>query len=454
MMPAVVPLAPPLALWGIGPFRLCEAVLLVGLVLAPLIGQSLGPIRFGIVLAALILLHVAAEGWRWQMVPLYLAIPILLLWLIGPPWPRAISWLGGMIGPAAGVTAFGLAFALPIFHLPPPEGRFVVGTRVYRPNTTNGPTIQIWYPATPGGTGTAAYRGEPGPALLSYQGLVPTEASAEAPPLASAAPFRPILLIHGLGGTRLQNTALALDLASEGYLVAAYDRPGGADPGVALDLSDDAARKKTLDQGAKAVAAGAVDASTVLTALDHLGGPFEGRVATDRAVLIGFSFGGAVAAEACRHDTRFAAALNMDGWLFGGAREQGVPCLYMLVNDGEPVPPASDLAAPDPATRAAARMQIDDAAAQERSFRQHGGWDLTIAGSAHTDFTDAVFYSPLRRLTHAGDRPPGRVQTVIRLYATALAERAFTGRTAEALETPPTGFPEVQFRHWLPALAP
>jgi dienelactone hydrolase len=447
VIPVAVSTVPPLGDWLIGPLRPCEWALLVWLVLAPAIGRRLGLARFSLPLLLLLLVHLLAEGWRWQMAPLYAAAPAMLLWVAVPAWPRFVAWLAGVIGPAAGVAALVLAVLVPIFYLPPARGSAAVGTRLDRlpgPDGTGDIYLQTWYPADLDHAKIAAYRGQSDRLLLSYQRLVPTGAGAEAPPVADIPPLHVVLLVHGLGGSRAQNTSLALDLASQGYLVAAYDRPDGTDPGVAIDLSSDAGRLKTLATGAAGTAAGAADASYVLDALGHLGAPFfAGRVATDRAVIIGYSFGGSIAAEACRRDHRFVAVMNMDGWLFNSARGQGVPCPYVLMNDGEPVPPASDLDAADPSTRAAARMQIEDSAAQERSFAHYGGWDLTITGASHTEFSDGAFYAPLDR---TGNAPRGHVQALMRIYAEALCTLAFTGQTEPALDAAPPGFPELQFR--------
>jgi hypothetical protein len=339
VIPVAVSTVPPLGDWLIGPLRPCEWALLVWLVLAPAIGRRLGLARFSLPLLLLLLVHLLAEGWRWQMAPLYAAAPAMLLWVAVPAWPRFVAWLAGVIGPAAGVAALVLAVLVPIFYLPPARGSAAVGTRLDRlpgPDGTGDIYLQTWYPADLDHAKIAAYRGQSDRLLLSYQRLVPTGAGAEAPPVADIPPLHVVLLVHGLGGSRAQNTSLALDLASQGYLVAAYDRPDGTDPGVAIDLSSDAGRLKTLATGAAGTAAGAADASYVLDALGHLGAPFfAGRVATDRAVIIGYSFGGSIAAEACRRDHRFVAVMNMDGWLFNSARGQGVPCPYVLMNDGE-----------------------------------------------------------------------------------------------------------------------
>jgi hypothetical protein len=120
----------------------------------------------------------------------------------------------------------------------------------------------------------------------------------------------------------------------------------------------------------------------------------------------------------------------------------------MLINDGEGVPPVAQLSVADPAMRNNARIQIEDQQAQLHSLMQYGGWDLTIAGSSHEDFSDRPFYARLRRLTHAGTLPTGRVHDIVRQYLAALAGRALEGHQSPWLDAPPPGYREVNFRAW------
>jgi dienelactone hydrolase len=483
MTPVPVPTVPALGALLFGPFRPCEwglLLLVAGIWASGAVGLGIGSgarVGLALVLSALLILHGWGEGWRWQMAPVYLAALLALAWLGRPAWPRPLAWAGAVFGIGAGLATAVFAIVMPLFRLPPPGGPLAVGTRLYHlvdtaraePHLAGGQArrelmVQVWYPAAPNtGHGAAAYRSDTNRLALSHQRLAATAARAEAVPAQSDHPRPVVLFAHAWRGSRSQNTALVQDLASRGFVVAAFDRPYNAGlvafpngrvvtapVDMTLDLSDDRARLATLDRGAREATIGAADASAVLDALGRLGAgdPLAGQVAADRAIILGHSFGGAVAAEACRRDHRFVAALNLDGWLFATARDQGVPCLYLLMNDGESVPPDEQLTAPQAAVRAAARMQIEDRQAQERSFARYGGWDLTVAGASHEDFTDRVFYSPLRRLTGAGAAAPGRVDALVRIYAAALAQAAFGDGPATALEAPPADFPELRFRRW------
>jgi predicted dienelactone hydrolase len=516
-----------LAALAVGPLRLCEWLLLLVAVFVLLrtplastvpvasAAPTGGPLAMlegrwtlAAVLASAFVIHAVCEGTRWQMLPLYGAVVLAMLMLTLPVWggpPRLapfwthgavkisfalkpVLWPLSMLGVAALAAACALASLVPLFHLPAPSGSLAVGTRLYevvdntRAETQGGDPgahrrlmMQLWYPAEAGsGNGAAAYRTagtswDHGQWLasryltLSHQRLVATESAAGAMPLPAAQPYPVVLFAHAWGGSRIQDTALLQDLASHGYVVAAFDRPYNAGyvaypdgtivnmPGdMVLDTSTDRAFDRTLALGAAQAALGAADASAVLDALGKIAatGPFAGLIDTRHAAIFGHSFGGAVAGEACRRDRRFVTALNLDGWLFGGARDAGIPCPYMLINDGGTVPSVAALSLGDPAVRNDARMQIEDRQAQLHSLMEYGGWDLAIAGASHDDFTDRVFYARAKRLTHAGSLPYARVHDIVRHYALALAGWSLKGELSPLLTTAPAEYPEVSFRAW------
>src|SRR6185295_1906174 len=65
-------------------------------------------------------------------------------------------------------------------------------------------------------------------------------------------------------------------------------------------------------------------------------GPFTGQarvmVDFDRIGFVGFSFGGAVAAEATLTEPRLKAVADLDGWHFGRSATVGVTIPYLIVN--------------------------------------------------------------------------------------------------------------------------
>ncbi|KDN88219.1 alpha/beta hydrolase family protein [Kitasatospora cheerisanensis] len=254
------------------------------------------------------------------------------------------------------------AWAFPVPQFPEPSGPFAVGTRVVqwtdaaRPETfTPDPddrrtvVVQLWYPArpVPSGAPRARYLGRTEQeartvrdALAGTAGLpgflldgatrARSRAVCDAPVADGGGRFPLVLFSPGSGGVRTQNTAWAEELASHGYAVAALDHPYDS---AAVVLDDGrtirSATASTGDRDADEVLAAdwtairAADLGFVLDRLEGLdrgeypGDPLTGRLDTGRTAVAGHSMGGAAALQAARHDARFAAALDLDGFPHG-----------------------------------------------------------------------------------------------------------------------------------------
>jgi len=210
----------------------------------------------------LALIHLAVEGFRWQMMPAYVVLVLILLWSGWQYWNPKTSVGGGRWVTIRRITGVSLAITLlmtsglfsylfPIFELPQPSGPYAVGTTDYhmidhnRPETyTSGPSdnrelmVQVWYPAEPdaGAVITPYWRhpriqsaelakglGMPG-FILSHSGLVPTHSFWNAPLSDAQAAYPVLIFSHGFGqGSARQNTSLMEALASHGYVVFSID---------------------------------------------------------------------------------------------------------------------------------------------------------------------------------------------------------------------------------------
>jgi predicted dienelactone hydrolase len=207
------------------------------------------------VLAAVI--QLAAEGYRWQMVPIYLlaaafaSFPTLFrrrsAEAAGPRGGR--TWLRGMAA-WAGLVLLGAAVLattlFPHLRLPAPSGPYAVGTtRHYfvdasRPETfTPDPddhreiSLRIWYPASrplsgeavsysenAREVGRALTRSTPAPSFLfDHLALVRAHSYRDAgvPEHPDGLPI--VLFNHAYWAGMTQSTALMEDLASHGYVI-------------------------------------------------------------------------------------------------------------------------------------------------------------------------------------------------------------------------------------------
>jgi len=353
----------------------------------------------------------------------------------------------------AGLLVF-LALAsniLPVFRLPRPTGPFPVGTVTQTLDGEGSLALQIWYPAAPTANAQAApYE----PATGGWRNWVfrhvRTDALQDAPLAAGTDRFPVLIYVNGWGGARWENSALMQELASHGYVVAASDQPVGVIDGIDLstpwDTSSQIAWRRTEDAAAVKLRVQVGVARRVLDRLAALdvesGRRFAGRLDLARAGILGFSFGGATAAEAAT-GSRFRAVVNMDGLVFGEARRSGVKVPYLESSDDEP--PLADRAnSPDIAVRTLAQVQADDARQTLANLSRNGGMFLTIRGTLHPNFSDYPVLVPLRRLSGGGPVDPQRASRVIDAWVVGFFDHVFKGK-----ELPdPAQTPEAVLEVW------
>jgi len=213
-------------------------------------------------LAVLILLiHLAVEEYRWQMVPAYTLTAILAVGSIwsrrraADPQPdvpsrlrRGIVLVGVALGLLVLVLAAALPLALPVFRLPEPSGPYAVGTQYYywinkdRPDESTkaqgdfrAVSVQVWYPAELSGgekpipymrrdaaRALTRFQGLPG-FLLDHFALVRTHAYLAAKVAHMDTPFP--VTTYSTSGLMSSHMTLFEELASQGYVVVCIGHP-------------------------------------------------------------------------------------------------------------------------------------------------------------------------------------------------------------------------------------
>ncbi len=368
----------------------------------------------------------AGFAFRWQLLVVFAGVAIGLALALPTvrgrtdlrkrSWPAAVAAVLslGLLAAGAGAGA-----ALPVPAFPRPSGPYAVGTTVRqwtdaaRPETaTDDPAdrrtvvAQVWYPVRPGTTGersrylgpdpeagtiaagVAGYLGVPaftldGPVRARSHALVGATVAGE------GGPFPVVVFSPGLGGVRTQNTAWAEELTSRGYLVAALDHPYDSAAVVLRDGrtvatrvtatgNDTTDRRRAVDW----TAIRAADLSFALSELARLnrepGGMFHGKLDTRRAAVTGHSLGGAAALQALRQDSRFAAAINLDGFPYDPAPRRAARPMLALTHPLEPGE------SPDYLSRLTEVLRLSKADA----------YRLEVPGTVHLSFTDAPLFLP------------------------------------------------------------
>ncbi len=228
--------------------RLLEIVLLLATIVIPFLLSSKkqylnNKLLLGLITGVLIL-HLLFEGWRWQMITIYLISSIILLCLIkgytffkGKRFRKIASGIFLFLFLLIGVA---LSHIFPVFHLPAPTGEYSVGSQYFYVNTNNKETItenpddtrelmvKVWYPAKINDEqkekyldkgerlGFTAKYGLPS-FMLNYLNNVSTNTYIK--PTISEGTFPVLIFSHGYHSNATGYYALIEEIVSQGFIV-------------------------------------------------------------------------------------------------------------------------------------------------------------------------------------------------------------------------------------------
>jgi len=428
--------------------------------------------------------HILFEGYRWQMIPLYLVMlgmSINAFWRFAtqresarPRW-NLVKTLGMIL--VLGISLLP-PILLPIPQTPAPTGPYPVGTfslmlvdesrlELYSKASDEPRRImlQVWYPAEVSKSSEIAPWMDDaeimGPAIAEYLALpgffldhlVYSRSHAYAnAPLSDDQDVYPLLLFsHGWNGFRAQNTYQMEELASYGYVVAAPDHTYGSVATVFLDgrMAGNNPAALPFDAGLpidefkllanQLAAQWAGDLSFILDRLseNYSGiqlGILSGRLDLENVGVLGHSTGGGAVIEFCARDARCGAVFGMDPYM--------IPVSEDTLSSG----------ITQPLLAIFSQTWSDDWEGKERGFdkfyentsgeKAH----LILQGTAHFDFSDLPAFSPVAR--YIGLKGPlngDRVLEIVRTYTLAFFNQHLHGQNSELLDGPSPEFPEVEF---------
>jgi len=434
-----------------------------------------------ILVGILLVLQVLLEGWRTHMFPLY---AVAILAASGAPvalWSNATVRLCctavGLVMVAASI--FG-AIVLQHLTIPRPSGTSLVGVTTLgpvtraepSPRTADGellppPLVRLWYPAVPRPLAERV-RGLLHARLeqrLKSTDTVPAEVDVAIEPGSASYPV--LAYFGGWPEDSLQNRSLICELVSRGFVVASFQYPAALAGMSPADLeaqrrklarpmlyyTSEADFRHSINLDNERARAYARDASAALNQLAALNNGdsdrrFAHRLNLEQAGILGYSFGGAVAAQATRMDPRFKAAVNLDGRHWAEALQQGVAVPYMFVGEELLMPTQAMLASTDPAIRYEAIMDQIDYTQLARNLRANGGIQVIINGMSHINFSDDVLRSPLRRVTHGGAIDARRGLFLVNSLVVQFFGQFLAQRPAPLLATNTQPFPEARAEYW------
>lgn len=467
------------------PLEITIPLLLAIYIAWPLFGARLRLITaLPIVALMLVVLHIFSEGYRWQMIPLYVLTVIAVLTCVSPLFgasqnalSRPTGWsIAGLILSLVMLALFSAISALlPVPSLMRPTGPYPVGTSTMvlteptRKEIYSGKDeprkfmIEIWYPAlTPAAGATpAAWMPDAkivAPAIADYIHLphffldhltLAKSSSFENIQVNIAdGPYPVLIFSHGWNGFRQQSTFLMQELASHGYIVVAMEHPYGArltvlPDGTIIPNNPDALPKnKPTDEYETAarilVDQWAGDIGYALTYLDEINrsdpqGRFTNAFMMDKVGVFGHSTGGGATLQFCGTDTRCKAGLTLDAFvrplglnvLASGTQQ---PFFYMF----------SELWPFERNTELFQRYY---------SHVSPTNRVVTILGTDHYDFSDLPALSPLApQLGLKGPINGTRVQRIINAYVLAFFDKQFKNIPTTLFDGPQADYPEVRYQ--------
>ncbi len=362
-------------------------------------------------------------------------------------------------------------------QLPNPTGKHAVGRITFfwkdeesdEPNTPDEHDrrelrADLWYPADVSApTQPAAYFPDLkalhkalGPETLLL-GAIKSHTLA-APPVAPGTNRFPVLVLSpGLGTNAVQYTYLVEELVSHGYLVATVDHPFQSkaiafpDGRVVTQVETprDADPQKNAENYRKVVDRRADDLRFVLDRLERLNDGklfprFKGRIDVSRVGVLGHSTGGITAARTCMNDSRFKAAVNLDGHTNSlpfllDQQGRGPRQPFMELTDG--MQPATDRQL---AQWNMTREQFDHQRTQaiqrtDAAMRTvaGGSYRVTIPGVRHNSFGDMGIWDPDSLEVRY------RRMQIMRDYVRAFFDKHLIARTDTLLDASQGPYPEV-----------
>ncbi|AKG36268.1 alpha/beta hydrolase family protein [Paenibacillus durus] len=467
-------------------------VLLYSVFCKPISEKKVMGMLLGTGLLAFLVLQLFLEGYRWQLVPLYIVTFILsasILVRLFRPIPavkkrRFLKYINCFLLCVLLIISTVLAVSLPVFDLPKPGGADTVGTATFDwidgnreetltadPGDKRELVVQVWYPAekTDGPPQflfpqdaqifhnyiAAFAEGLHLPAFaLDYWKYSRSHSFQDAPVLSSAKPYPLVIINHGMGTSTILHASQAENLASHGYIVAAIDHTYST---AATAFSDGRITGFTTELSAKDVhdkarAIGEIwtqDVEFVLSRLEALNAgriesDFKGKIDLDNVGIMGHSFGGATAYNAAYTMDKIKAGINMDGTLLELDRDQiNKPFMFLQSDDSAKMIEALD----DPAVPEEIKERIAKEIKITRHVIERGGKSIHIKGTAHYNFTDLQFYSPLiKYMGMTGSIEGHRGAFLVSRYVLDFFDKYLKDGAGALINGPDANDPEVEFQ--------
>ncbi len=431
----------------------------------------------GVLDMVLVLLHALVEGYRWQMVPIYLLSTLIFMYSvfqlsshyqIAVPDISTVSARNRKLAFASLTllvvvvgTSVSVDLIFPLFVLPDPTGPYSIGTVTFELTDDSREEvftsvsgdhrrilIQAWYPAnavTDGnpvpyvenpqlfGMGIEYSFGFPS-FMVSHLPLIKTHSFRDAPLATDVSSYPVILFSHGYGGLIMQNTILMEEMASHGYIVFSINHPYESavsifpDGSVIFESPPPAGHliNESLDIWAQ-------DSMFLLDQLhisenENIPDIFWNGLDFGRIGAMGHSFGGTTAEELCLTDSRVKTGISFDSPHFGQSLTENMSKPFMLLF-------GPDYGNPD----------LNDTVYLRAENTCYG---LYVTGTRHYNFADVCIWSPVLQLVGLTGSIDGyKMIELQNNYVRAFFDSQFKSIDSPLLAASSIQYPEVMF-YW------
>ncbi|MCR6098808.1 hypothetical protein HXA31_15700 [Salipaludibacillus agaradhaerens] len=395
----------------------------------------------GILGLALLLSHAVLEGFRFQLIPLYLVLALfgveiaIRLMKKNPDLPVKPSFWKRVV--AGSISTFLLAATLmvsfyfySVVKIPEPTGPYAVGVTNYHwidnsreemyadpPVDHRELMIRVWYPAElTDGAKKAPYALDSettsivaNKLSLDNRWLLKSFLQAEHHtytdvPLADNLDQYPVLILSpGFGFSPYMYTSQIEALVSHGYIVFGIDHPYHAEIPTVFPERRMAEGEMVLSEENEEIDEQImVWVEDILFSIDKINelnghdpqGLMTGRLDISRMGMFGHSFGGAVTAQVMDLEPQIIAGVNMDGFFYGPVIEEGLAHPFMLLTGSDEMILNDEEGNPVPKEEYPqwAKDFVEDEKRRREGAMKNNGVTVVLEEADHLSFSDVMLY--------------------------------------------------------------
>lgn len=428
----------------------------------------------------LLVLHFFIEGYRWQMIPVYLLSLIVAFCVykeyrfFSGKWYKRL--LVGVFFGILLVLGFALPTILPVFKLPNPTGKYTVGSQYLHlktdrveditPNTSDKRElmIKVWYPSTNSGEkekyltsadkeGFALKYGLPASAF-NYLKYVNTHTYKDAK--IANGKFPVLIFSHGYNSKANGYYALLEEVVSHGYIVLAinhtYESVGSLFPNNEIRYYDNDYNRKinnkemaslaweisekykntpnwkerhnAIKNGIKNYSAAIINdrwSEDIVSVIENLENWNENTFLKNHLALqsigvFGHSQGGAAAGESIIKSTSVKAAINLDGVQWGNMIDTTMHKPFALIS--------SDWAKEHP--------NLNEHAYYNGSTKDF--YNAKILSSGHSNFMDVPLMINLSAVNEAGSINPVKATKITTEFVVSFFDKYLLDKQIDVLK--------------------